>query len=62
MEFWIEIDPTGNKVTVEGKSADLGGDCTALTKEIEEALGARIGQKVKPEFHRTRTIGKKVGS
>lgn len=59
-EIWIDISADGKDVKVEGKSADMGSDCKVLTKEIEEALGSVETVKIKPEYHRTRTISKKV--
>ncbi len=58
-EFWIEIAQDGN-VTVEGKSAELGADCKALTKEIEQALGTVTSEVMKPEFHRPKKVLRKA--
>ena len=58
-EIWIDISANGD-VRIEGKSADLGSDCKALTAEIEAALGSVTATKIKPEFHRARTVAKTV--
>ncbi len=59
-EILIDVSPTGD-VKIEGKGI-AGSDCTALTKELEEALGTVTKRELKPEFHRQRSISKKVGA
>ncbi len=60
-EIDIDIAPNGD-VTIEGKSADLGADCKALTKEIERALGVVTSTKTKPEYHRQPKLVRKTGA
>lgn len=52
-EIVIDIAPNGD-VTIEGKGIE-GPDCKALTRELEQALGATTRSTVKPEYHRART-------
>ncbi len=56
----ILIDEQGN-VQVEGHGF-VGHDCTKLTSAIEEAIGDVTSKKLKPEFHRQKTMLRKVGA
>ena len=56
----IIIEANGD-VTIEGKSADLGADCKALTKDIERALGTVEKTVLKPEYHRAPKVARKAG-
>ena len=59
-EIVIDIDTDGN-VTVEGKGF-VGTECTALTKEIEAALGTVERRNLKPEYRQTKVVLKKAGA
>lgn len=54
----VLISPEG-KVTVETKGFG-GASCREASKFIEEALGTRIDEKLKPEFHLTETAHQAV--
>lgn len=50
-EIVIDVDRQGN-VNIEGINIS-GRDCTALTKDLEAALGDVTKRELKPEFHQT---------
>jgi hypothetical protein len=45
----ITVSPTG-ETRVETKGF-AGGSCREASKFVEEALGRRAGEQLKPEFH-----------
>lgn len=59
-EIVIDIETDGT-VTIEGKNFE-GGECTKFTAEIEQALGKVTQRTLKPEYHRAKTLTRKVGS
>lgn len=59
-EVIIDIDERGN-VTVEGKGF-TGNECTALTKEIEQALGDVEKRTLKPEYRMSKQVLRKAGA
>ena len=59
-EIVLEFSPEGD-VTIEGKGFE-GPDCQRLTKELEQDLGVKAHTKLKPEYHRARTVGRKAGA
>ena len=60
-EIVIDIDPTGNSVKIEGKNF-TGNECTALTKEIEQELGAIEKRMYKPEYRQAKSVMRKAGA
>lgn len=57
-EITIDIAPDGS-VKVEGHGF-VGDSCKAETADIEKALGAVEKTTKKPEYHRTKAIGRTV--
>lgn len=58
-EFVIDIAENGD-TKVEGMNIE-GSECKALSSAIEKALGDATKVVEKPEFHRSRTVPRKVG-
>ena len=52
-EIIIDISPEG-EVTIEANNV-VGPSCHALTKDIEEGLGATTNRQNKPEFKQVAT-------
>lgn len=50
----IDIDPNGN-CSIDGEGF-VGPECSHFIGEIEEALGKRVSQKDKPEYHQRCTV------
>ncbi len=59
-EIVIDIDPNGG-VTIEGKNF-VGNECTAFTKEIEQALGEVTRRNLKPEFRQMKPQVRKANA
>lgn len=54
-EIWLDIDPEG-VITIETKGY-TGLKCKADTRELEQALGAQVGdRKLKPEAHQQTAV------
>jgi hypothetical protein len=59
-EIIIDIDQNGG-VTIEGKGF-TGNECTAFTKEIEQAMGEVTKRTLKPEHKLGHTVPRKAGA
>jgi uncharacterized protein YuzE len=59
-EIVIDIDSDGG-VVIEGKNF-TGNECTALTKELENALGEVTRRTLKPEHRLSKSVLKKAGA